>query len=220
MVAGSLLSSQQIDGMPDTDVEKTLREIRERVRMQIRTQTPVHEAQSIEPTQVNRTEIESLKANLSVLQRSWNRLPPLTSYRHGWVADLELWCKRVLKRASHWFTWEQVNFNSATSNSLQEVLTVLSEHEEVLAELKERLEKIASTAAELQADLQAQSTNGGLKDDFRCEQALSDNLGTARITDGRNISSTEQPRIDREISSLARRIEELKAIKARLDMDF
>jgi hypothetical protein len=171
--------------MPDTDVEKTLREIRERVRVQIRRQMPVAEAQSIEPHQVNRAAIESLKANLSVIQRSWNRLPPLTSYRRGWAADLELWCKRILKKASHWFTWEQVNFNSATSNSLQDVLAVLSEHEEVLAELKEQLEKIACAAAELQVDLQALSTNGGSKDSFSDEHAQGDKPRVARMVDGK-----------------------------------
>jgi hypothetical protein len=203
--------------MPDTEVEKTLREIRERVRMQIR-QTPVSEPHSSEPRQLNRAAIESLKANLSVIQRSWNRLPPLTSYRRGWVAGLELWCKRILKRASHWFTWEQVNFNSATSNSLQDVLAVLSEHEEVLAELKEQLEKIACAAAELQIDLQTLSTNGGSKDSFRDEHVPGDKPRNARMADSRNTSSADQHLlIDSEINSLARRIEELRAIKARLD---
>ncbi|HKZ01019.1 MAG TPA: hypothetical protein VJ180_02195 [Pyrinomonadaceae bacterium] len=178
----------------------------------------MHEAQSIEPTQVNRTEIESLKANLSVLQRSWNRLPPLTSYRHGWVADLELWCKRVLKRASHWFTWEQVNFNSATSNSLQDVMAVLSEHEELLTELKEQLEKIACAAAEVQVNLQALSTNGGPKDSFSDERTQGDKPRVARMVDSGNTSSDDQHiLIDSEINSLARRIEELRAMKAQLD---
>ena len=204
--------------MPDTDVEKTLREIRERVRVQIRRQTPVPDAQLSEPRQANRAEIESLKANLSVIQRSWNRLPPLTSYRHGWVADLELWCKRILKRASHWFTWEQVNFNSATSNSLQDVMAVLSEHEELLTELKEQLEKIACAAAELQVNLQALSTNGGPKDSFSDERTQGDKPRVARMVDSGNTSSDDQHiLIDSEINSLARRIEELRAMKAQLD---
>ncbi len=112
--------------MPETDVEKTLRDIRERVRVQLRQQAPssiAHPAESGE-LRVNGAAIESIRANLSVIERSRTRLPPITSYRRGWAARVELWIKRLLKRASHWFTWEQVNFNSATSNSLKDVLVV------------------------------------------------------------------------------------------------
>lgn len=205
--------------MPNADIEKTLREIRERVRVQIRRQMPESDRQSSEPHLVNGAAIESLKANLSVIQRSWNKLPPLSSYRRGWVARLELWCKRLLKRASHWFTWEQVNFNSATSNSLQDVLAMLSAHEDALAELKEQLEKINSAVTELQADLQALSTNGRPKvDSFRDERALSDKPSNPAVLDHRKISSAEQQQvIDSDINNLFSRIEELRAIKARLD---
>jgi hypothetical protein len=205
--------------MPDTDVEKTLKEIRERVRVQIRLQMPVSDRQSSEHREVNAAAIESLKANLSVIQRSWNKLPPLTSYRSGWIASLELWCKRILKKASHWFTWEQVNFNSATSNSLQDILIALSAHEELLVELKERLEKIASDAAEMQTNLQALGANGGPGEvNFHDERTLSDKLQPARLTGSLSGSNADQHQlIDSEINSLARRIEELRALKARLD---
>jgi hypothetical protein len=107
-----------------------------------------------EPVARNLATIESLKANLSVIERSWNRLPPITSYRHGRIAQLELWLKRFFRKVTYWFTWEQVNFNSATANSLKEVQSLLSAHEQVLKEVRDQLEEIASEVARIQIDSQ------------------------------------------------------------------
>ncbi len=136
--------------MSDVDVEKTLTEIRERVRAQIRQNAAMTQtrAEAPEISRPNEVALESLRANLSVIDRSWNKLPPLTSYRRGLIARVELWFKRLLKKATHWFTWEQVNFNSATAKSLKDVVTVLSEHERELMELRRQLQRLDSIARE------------------------------------------------------------------------
>ncbi len=75
--------------------------------------------------------------------RTGNALPPVMTHRSGLVARLELWLKRALKRATHWFTWEQVNFNSTVSELLQEVVQRLATHEEQIGHHEERLTRDA-----------------------------------------------------------------------------
>ena len=136
--------------MSEVDAEKTLTEIRERVRAQIRQQAAITQPRSEPPdaSRPNEVALESLRANLSVIERSWNKLPPLTSYRTGLMARFELWCKRLLKKATHWFTWEQVNFNSASAKSMKDIAAVLSQHEVELIELRRQLERLDSIARE------------------------------------------------------------------------
>ncbi len=207
--------------MPETDVEKTLRDIRERVRVQLRQQAPssiAHPAESGE-LRVNGAAIESIRANLSVIERSRTRLPPITSYRRGWAARVELWIKRLLKRASHWFTWEQVNFNSATSNSLKDVLVVLSSHEEQLMELQTQLQRITSTATKIQMELEAFPANGHQSGNSLHQYRPARITGGAAALAEDNLATAreQQVEIDSEIDSLAARLEELRAIKAQLE---
>jgi hypothetical protein len=200
--------------MSNHDVEKTLKEIRSRVRVRLQGQRQEASKDNQAPLtkRTREAELESLKANLSVIERSWNRLPPLTSYRSGWIAKLELWCKRVLKKASHWFTWEQVNFNSATSNSVRDILLVLSAHEEMLSELKSKLEKLSKAINELPPEWQQLPASDG--DDFALQTRAVEPVSQAAV----NSSIAERHRlIDSEIDSLAGKIEELRARKARLD---
>jgi len=207
--------------MPETDVEKTLREIRDRVRVQLRQQSlsPTTPASTAEQSGANGPAIESIKANLSVVERARTRLPPITSYRKGLVAKVELWIKRLLRRASHWFTWEQVNFNSATSNSLKDVLGVLSSHEEVLMELQSQLEKIASATTRLQEELHTLAANGHQKGNYFNEYQPVRAIGAAATApeDNSAYACENQTKIDSEIDLLAARLEELRAIKERLD---
>jgi uncharacterized protein YpbB len=182
------------------------------VRLQGQRQEASKDNQAPLTKRTREAELESLKANLSVIERSWNRLPPLTSYRSGWIAKLELWCKRVLKKASHWFTWEQVNFNSATSNSVRDILLVLSAHEEMLSELKSKLEKLSKAINELPPEWQQLPASDG--DDFAMQTRAVEPVSQAAV----NSSIAERHRlIDSEIDSLAGKIEELRARKARLD---
>jgi hypothetical protein len=137
--------------MSDAELQRTLREVRERVRVQLRSKMPQSiDERAPDPIAANLATLESLKANLSVIERSWNRLPPITTYRHGWIAQLELWLKRLSRKITYWFTWEQINFNSATGNSLGEVQRVLMSHEEALKEVRAQLEDLASTLERMQ----------------------------------------------------------------------
>ncbi|MDQ3746519.1 MAG: hypothetical protein M3444_19275, partial [Acidobacteriota bacterium] len=94
-----------------------------------------------------------LQANLSTTERTWSRLPPLISYRRGFAARLELWLKRQIKRAAHWFTWEQVNFNSAVHHALGDALAALAAHEQRLAAHEQRLAAHEQALAREQADI-------------------------------------------------------------------
>lgn len=173
--------------MSDAEVEKVLSELRERVRVHTRLQTPpggnpnsVHELDWARDRH-----LESLKANLAVMERTWNQLPPLISYRRGWLSRLELWLKRLIKTATRWFTWEQVNFNSATANSLKAALAVLAMQQRTLQEIEAQLNQLLTN--ETEPSNRAPVNHDGGEPGF----------GT-----------------DQEIEILAARIEELRASKS------
>jgi hypothetical protein len=131
--------------MADTEVENTLREIRERVRAEALAQaTPARF--EIETLTLSEDRPQSsvaladararIEANLATIERAWNKLPPVESYRRGWKARIELWLKRQIKRATHWFTWEQVNFNAAVHSALRDTIAALADYEQQLAQLQ------------------------------------------------------------------------------------
>ena len=133
--------------MADLEVENTLREIRERVLADAQRRAP---AAACEPAAAGGCvthdgsarageALARMDANLATTERAWSRLPPLLTYRRGPAARLELWVKRLIKRAAHWFTWEQVNFNSAVHHALGDVRSVLAAHEQALAAHEQRL---------------------------------------------------------------------------------
>jgi hypothetical protein len=97
-------------------------------------------------------------ASLAVMSRAWDRLPPVVSNRTGSVARLELWVKRKLKRASRWFTWEQVNFNAATYQTLVELVESLNAWERQLTETRERLEAQREDLKNQQSELTSLTT--------------------------------------------------------------
>ena len=147
--------------MADTEVENTLREIRERVRAESRAvvSAPVGvaaaDAPSADGSHVSRVSdaLARLEANLATAERAWSRLPPLLSNRTGWVARLELWVKRQIKRATHWYTWEQVNFNSAAFHALRDAHAALDASRQELSRLASSLaSSLAAEAAERRAD--------------------------------------------------------------------
>ena len=109
------------------------------------------------PTQASSSVSASSRLNgfagLSVMARAWDRLPPVVSNRTGTLARLELWLKEKLRTAFRWFTWEQVNFNSATYQTLLEVVEALKAYEQHLAEIRHALD---AQHAELQQNLDAQ----------------------------------------------------------------
>ena len=151
--------------MVDQEVEDTLREIRERVLAESArehagehlTAQPGGAAAvatgSAQAPHVNGRvpgdALALLQANLSTTERAWSRLPPLLSYRRGLAARLELWLKRQIKRAAHWFTWEQVNFNPAVHHALGDALAALAGHEQRLAAHEQALAREQAAIAEL-----------------------------------------------------------------------
>src|ERR1051325_10083525 len=81
-------------------------------------------------------ELDRLRANLATARRAQDQLPPVSSNCHGRIAQFELWIKRGLKRLTRWFTWEQTNFNAATSASLANLAAILSQVEENVTDLR------------------------------------------------------------------------------------
>lgn len=156
--------------MADLEVEKTLREIRERVLADARRRAPAAGPEVAAPAAEGAAcaaangqpggaseALARMDANLSTTARAWSRLPPLLSYRRGAGARLELWLKRLVKRAAHWFTWEQVNFNSAVHHALGDARASLAAHERALAAQEQTLarlqsEILAALRAEAEAD--------------------------------------------------------------------
>lgn len=149
--------------MADLEVENTLREIRERVLADAQRRAPAVTNGGTPAPATNGAEavvsnghagsggeaLARMDANLATTARAWSRLPPLLSYRRGAAARFELWLKRLVKRAAHWFTWEQVNFNAAVHHALGDARAVLAAQEQALART---LEEVRALRAEAEAD--------------------------------------------------------------------
>ncbi len=179
--------------MGDTEVEDVLREIRVRVRGQSLARRADDEGAAtaavardvVTPEAVTAPASSSswsslddgararLEANLATTGRAWNKLPPLMSYRGGWLARLELWLKRQVKRATHWFTWEQVNFNSATHHALRDALAALSVYEQHIAALEREIALLRPEVAMLRP----------LKAEVEARQAELDARLSARVSE-------------------------------------
>ncbi len=158
--------------MAETEVEDILREIRERVLTEQRsaqssTAKPVlsvgnGDGATISPASETTDEnnLSQFNSHLTTTARTWDRLPPLVSNRSGSVARLELWLKRLLKRATRWFTWEQVNFNASVHHALSDLPPILHSYELELAKLREQIAQAETTRRaeleEYQAGLTAQ----------------------------------------------------------------
>jgi hypothetical protein len=153
--------------MADTEVEETLREIRERVLATAPARVTEHahvstttrngggvdspSAQGVDATDA----LARMDANLSTTARAWSRLPPVLTYRRGALARFELWLKRLVKRAVHWFTWEQVNFNSAAHNALGDARAALDAQGRALAHLSEELGGLREELGRLRAEVES-----------------------------------------------------------------
>jgi hypothetical protein len=149
--------------MADTEVEETLREIRERVLAS----APVRATEGARVVTQNGVVVDApspqggdagealarMHANLSTTGRAWSRLPPLMSNRRGALARVELWLKRLIKRAAHWFTWEQVNFNSAAHNALGDAHAALDAHGRTMDAHGRTMDAHASALASLREEL-------------------------------------------------------------------
>jgi hypothetical protein len=221
--------------MGDLEVENTLREIRERVlaEAQSRAPEPVAASSAVQPASgggangagASASEaLARMDANLATTGRAWSRLPPMLSYRRGAAARLELWLKGLVRRAAHWFTWEQVNFNSAVHHALGDTRGALAAQEQALArtrdefvaELRAVREEVAAGrahAAELQARLaqaEARFESGGAQ----LRQAFA--AGLERLAESQRAAAAELRESQR--AELAARAAELHdEMRARAD---
>jgi len=132
------------------EVESILNEIRERVRTEEKRREVAgavatkngndsNPAGSPDAPAIATESLARLEAHLTTTSRAWDRLPPLFSNRTGAAARLELWVKARLKSLSRWFTWEQVNFNSAAHHGLSDALETLKAHEQQLIKMQAEL---------------------------------------------------------------------------------
>lgn len=129
--------------MVDHEVAEILAEIKRRVNSQqgkSASETPGIAENSARAISTPTLAVTPGDANLPVMARAWDRLPPVVSNRTGTPARVELWLKRKLKRASRWFTWEQVNFNAAAYQMFVETVQSLNACEQQLVETKQHLE--------------------------------------------------------------------------------
>ena len=143
------------------EVESILNEIRERVRKDheqgnapptFDLSEHLSPASLVNPNAENGSgkneSLHRLSAHLTITARAWDRLPPLYSNRKGRAARFELWIKARLKSITRWFTWEQVNFNSAVHYALSETLHALSAYRQELAATRAELSKEAEASRE------------------------------------------------------------------------
>jgi hypothetical protein len=181
--------------MVDLEVEKTLREIRERVRAEAEVaagvegpaQAPARGAGPAAGDAPARAAggagaggaLARLEVNVATAERAGARLPPLVSNRRGWPARLELWVKRLIKRATHWYTWEQVNYNAAVYHALRDTHAALAALDSELAALRRQLhafeehfsEELAAGVAALRGEQRA-----FVEDIHREQQSLASDL--------------------------------------------
>ena len=145
-------------------------------------------------------EVADLRSALKVAESTRDGLPPLTTYRSGLLASLELWIKRQLKRGTHWYVYQQVNFNSAIHDSLLEILNVLSRYEQQIASIESRM---AGLEARLNEVSTAQHDRIGPQTDEQrvCFKQLSLQVNELAVD------------LDRTRRSLQLRLEELETLK-------
>ncbi|HKP73547.1 MAG TPA: hypothetical protein VJT82_11455 [Pyrinomonadaceae bacterium] len=129
----------------DPEVEKVLLEIRQNLHAEI-------DARAERDVAPNLQVLSQLESHLTVTGRAWSRLPPVSSNRHGWRAQVELWLKRQLKRATRWYVWEQLNFNAATNDALRAIQTALANQEKQHASLRAELEELRRGGASRSGD--------------------------------------------------------------------
>lgn len=195
--------------MVDQEVEQTLREIRERVRAAATPATAAGEGATVAtvavaggagvvpPARAGAPEaLARMEANLSTTERAWSRLPPVLSYRRGAVASVELALKRLVKRALHWFTWEQVNFNSAAHHALGDAHAALAAHEGQLAAARADLADLSRRAAEAEARAEAERARAEAE---RARAAAASERRHAELRDELARARTEHQRAQDEL---------------------
>jgi hypothetical protein len=152
--------------MVDQEVVDILAEIKHRITAAEKP-TPAQNGAGLQETLVNHNSSDNSASysSMVVLARAWDRLPPVVSNRTGVTASVELWLKRTLRRALRWITWEQVNFNAATHQTLLELIESLNSANKRLVALERRVESLNE---ELQKELR--NTNQNLSSEMTTQR--------------------------------------------------
>lgn len=142
------------------EVEDILREIADRVRAE-QANVAVQQNGTGDDTALTAQQarsLSSIEAHLTTTARAWDRLPPVMSNRSGTAARLELWVKRLFKRSTRWYSWEQVNFNAAVHHAFLDTLAALNDVQRQLQSIRSEIqthnELIAKRIEQLGSDIQ------------------------------------------------------------------
>ena len=175
--------------------------------------------------------VSRVQANLAIADRARDQLPPLTTYRRGLSSRIELWLKRLVKRLTHWFTWEQVNFNAAVNRSLNDTLSALQKLERQLstvraelddtaglADFQSRLAALESRLALIEDRISAPPTDEAAQDRIEqqktfdlilTEQRVCFKQLSLEISETERVVARAERNLQRQLDELARRIEEV-----------
>lgn len=131
-------------GKADLDVEDILRGIRRRVVDKNRAMEDVSVPALVENVRETDASGERIQTYLATTDRLRGNLPPITTYRSGMTAKIELRIKSLIKRAMRWIVFDQVNFNSTVHEILGELHLLQIRQEEMLSEFRRTVELEAS----------------------------------------------------------------------------
>lgn len=176
-------------------------------------------------------ELDRLRASLMIARRAQDQLPPVTSYRHGPLAKIELWLKRGLKRITRWFTWEQANFNAATYESFHATLAILARLEQSISDLRDQIdgnpangagdgvtkERLVNIEKKLQTVISdSESLSLEL---LRDEQRVSFKQLGLQMTESAVMAERTKRNFQMQLDGLARRLDELQKTHAEIQSD-
>jgi hypothetical protein len=221
--------------MVETDVEVTLREIRDRVRATQQASTAASNGAYSSAVARNSTRVSTaetlalIDSYLTTTARSWDQFPPLVSNRKGFSARFELWLKRFFRRGTRWYVWEQINFNAAIHHALRDLLPLLAASEHELEKLRaenvavrDELERQRGELAALrqESDLSNSRTvtqlNALLKElrerdeHLRDEQRVCFKQVTLEISEAATLEDRSRRKTDTLLAELQRRVDEIE----------
>lgn len=119
----------------DLAVEEILREIKLRVQGENGVNPEDTDIVVADRGQRDRSAFR-IQTYLAVTDRTRADLPPVRTYRSGTPARIELWIKRQIRRATRWFTIDQVNFNTAAHDILTELYEMQARQEQIISALE------------------------------------------------------------------------------------
>lgn len=174
-------------------------------------------------------DLDRLRAGVVTARRAQDRLPPVTTYRRGFVARLELWVKRKLKTATRWFTWEQANFNAATVTSLESTARLLAQLETGLSDLRSsihsrelaepdasiaaidaRLAKLESGVQSLLTEIQSERTEQTRRIDLLIEeQRVCFRQLALEVSETAIVSDRAKRNLEMQLAELSQRLDEM-----------